>query len=221
MNPQLVGPASLGKELDKGNSPTRLQNFIPTDRRTALSCVDGHFLPVLWMPTYRKSNLPLTLWQASDHDSSIGFAHLSRFKLFSEGFQRRLILGDEQDAGRILIKSMDDPRTERCFFNIPSPVCQQGVHHRPMPLTGGGMYNHTGRFVNRGQTVIFIQDIERNIFRRSGGWLGKRGRDFYDFTAADRIARLLRISVYQNMATSNEQLCLGPTDFRERGNHQV
>ena len=76
------------------------------------------------------------------------------------------------------------------------------------------MNDHTGRFVNRGQTVIFIQDIERNIFGRSGRWLWKEGRDFYALTAADRIACLLGSSAYQNVSMFNQQLCLRPTDPR-------
>ncbi len=95
MNPQLVGSTSLGKELDKGNTPTRLQNFIPTDRWTALPGVDGHFLSVLGMPTNRKSDLPFRLWQAPHDNSSVSFAHLSQLKLFSEGFQHRMVFRNE------------------------------------------------------------------------------------------------------------------------------
>ncbi len=47
-------------------------------------------------------------------------------------------------------------------------MVQQGVHQRAGPVTTTGMHNQASRFVDNEQHFVFINNIERNIFRLFG-----------------------------------------------------
>ena len=79
------------------------------------------------------------------------------------------LFGDNQQAGRIFIDTMDESQGRiigivgRIVFQIPG----KGIHQRAGIVSVSGMHDQPCRFVDHQQIVIFVHDFYRNIFREN------------------------------------------------------
>jgi hypothetical protein len=78
---------------------------------------------------------------------------------------RDVVLGNHQQAGRILVEAMNDPRSDTTgragqqIEMIDQSVCEcSGVN------SSAWMNNHSGGFVHHDQILIFMDYVQGNCF---------------------------------------------------------
>ncbi len=91
-----------------------------------------------------------------------------------------VVLGDHQDPARVAIEAMDDARPE-LSGDVAQPVEMklQRTGQRAAVVPFAGMDDQPGRLVEHDDRVVFVKDIERNVFRRQRavGQLGQADRN--------------------------------------------
>lgn len=85
-------------------------------------------------------------------------------------------------------------------------MMQQRIDERVFRVSGGGMHDEPGGFVDDEQRFVLEQNVERNFFRlRFGGfWFGKMNLNF--FSGARRMGRFDNFAVDANVAGFNQSL---------------
>jgi hypothetical protein len=68
-------------------------------------------------------------------------------------------LGYQQESGRILVDTMDDPGP-RHLFKLRRMV-QEAVHERTARITRSRVDDQSGRFIDYQQVLILVHDIQR------------------------------------------------------------
>ena len=100
-------------------------------------------------------------------------------KLFGQFIHGYLILGNHQDAGGVLVDAVHQSGPDVSFvesrhiFQVP----RQGVDEGAAVVAVAGVYHHTGRFVDHQEIIILKNDIDRDIFGKDIGLLGRRNFD--------------------------------------------
>ena len=79
---------------------------------------------------------------------------------------RPVVFGDHDHAARVAVEPVDDARPRRpadAAQPVEMELQRAGQRARPMPF--GGMDDHAGRLVDRGQPFVFVENLQRNVFR--------------------------------------------------------
>src|SRR5437867_672097 len=86
-------------------------------------------------------------------------------------------------------------------------VSEHGVDQRPTGMTGGGMNDHPGRFVNYEQIIVLKQNIKWNIFRNQIARHGWRNPNHHIESAFERLACFFRgVTVDIHKTVRNQSL---------------
>ncbi len=113
-------------------------------------------------------------------DREILFFDSPLLKLIGQSKMGTIGLGDDKHAARVAIEPVDDPRS-RGAAGATEPVEMelQGAGKRAGPVPLRRMHDHAGRFVDRREPVVLVENIERDILRlrRFAGDFGKRETD--------------------------------------------
>jgi hypothetical protein len=111
------------------------------------------------------------------------------------------VLCDHDQAGGFLIQTMDKPRslfTANAFHLGVVP--EHGIDQCSTRVTGRGMNDHPGRFIDHQQVIILEQNIQRNIFCNKvngrGRWDSYCDRESI-FQFLPRLAGSLTVHVHQ------------------------
>ena len=94
-------------------------------------------------------------------------------------------------------------------------VMQQGVDERApiagiLAGSGSGMDHHASGLVDDGQVVVFIDDLQRNVFGHGPQRRPRRRTGYRDLLAATKLQRRPRRSpIHQNLLLGNELLHTG------------
>ena len=86
--------------------------------------------------------------------------------LFGKAFMGFVGLSGDHDSRRIFIQSMNDARADDAIDagQFPLTVVEQGIDQGPVIVSGCRMNDHPARLIDDDDILIFINDIERNIF---------------------------------------------------------
>lgn len=90
-----------------------------------------------------------------------------------------IIFGDHKQARRVLVQPMHNAGASHAANSrkVVTKVIQKSVHKRTTPISACRVHDHTGRFVDDADIIIFIDDREGDVFRF--GICVLRGRNFY------------------------------------------
>ncbi len=75
--------------------------------------------------------------------------------------------GDQQNSAGVSIQPVNDAGAglasggRKCL-----EVVQQCVHEGSGMAAGPGVYDHTSGFIDCDQIIIYVKDVERNVFRK-------------------------------------------------------
>ena len=88
-------------------------------------------------------------------------------KLLRQSFVGCVRLGDDEEAGRILVDPVNDPGARHAIDagQLPLTVKQQCVDQRTVPIARRRMDYHPRRLVYDDEVLIFEDDIQRNVLR--------------------------------------------------------
>ena len=98
----------------------------------------------------------------------------------------------------------------------------QGAGQRARPMTLGGMHDHRGGFVDRNEIIVFVENVQRNLFRL---WafhraIGDRAADL--FTTLKAIGRFAMRPIHLYTPTVDRTTQAGPAKlWNFRRQHDV
>ena len=121
---------------------------------------------------------------------------------------RLVIFGDDEAAAGFLVEPVDDagPRHAADAAQRAFAMMQQRVDERVFLVTGGGMHDEPGGFVDDEQRFVLEQNIERDFFRLRHGGLGFRPMDFNFFACARMMRGFDDFAVDADVAFLDEPL---------------
>ena len=92
---------------------------------------------------------------------------LCRRELRRQPFMGDVGLGDDEQARRVLVDSVDDPRPRHSAdpAEPPGAMVEQGVDQRAVEIAGGRMDDHPRRLVDDEQMIVLEDDVERDVLR--------------------------------------------------------
>jgi hypothetical protein len=77
-----------------------------------------------------------------------------------------LVLGNEDQAGGVLVETVDDPGSVRSAdVRYLGAVGQHRVDQGAAGVTGPRMHDHPCRLVDHQQDVVLVNDVKGNVFR--------------------------------------------------------
>ena len=135
-------------------------------------------------------------------------------ELPGESFVSDVSLGDDKQAGSILVDPVDDARPS----NAPDTgqpagtVVKQRVHKCPVEIARGRVDDQSRRFVHHQQMLVFENDLERNVLRLIVRGLRLRNSEAEIFIPADfrgRVAKGFARSLDSAAPNENSSAVLG------------
>ena len=133
------------------------------------------------------------------HQGQIFFVDFALFELDGQPAMGHLVLDDDQQAGRVAVEAVDDARPIFAGEGRQRVVVKlKCIHQRPSPVAAGGVGDHVGRLVDDRQKLVFVDDLERDVFGLGRG-VGQIGKPDADHVArADAVRGLDHASVHQD-----------------------
>ena len=138
----------------------------------------------------------------------INFFDFARRELFRERDVRLVIFGDNEAAAGFLVEPVDDARSRHAADAAQRTIAvmQQRVDERVFLVTGGGMHDESGGFVDDEQRFVLEQNIERDFFRLRLGGPGFGPMDFNFFAGTRMMRRFDDFTVDADVAFFNQAL---------------
>ena len=126
-------------------------------------------------------------------------------------------LGHQQQSAGLFVQPMHDPRSQ---FSAGSrefaKMVQQSIHQGSAALAGAGMHDHARGLVDHRQPIIFIDNLQRNVFGRGAQCRPLQVADEHDVVAfAQPQSRLFAFAIDLNPAFGNQLLNTGAADLRQ------
>ena len=141
---------------------------------------NGHFAAVVRRAGEACVNLAEAGQGRTPHQRLIAALHASVAamggKLRAERQMRGISFGRHHNAACVLVEPMDNARA---LFpaNAGQRIAAMGderVDERCLTIAGSRMHHHAGRFVQHDELVVFVQNIQRDVFTVNGRFYGRR-----------------------------------------------
>ena len=124
----------------------------------------GHLLPVPRVAPDGGIDAAARLDDAPD-ERDVLLLDFAIVELPRELLVRRVVLGDDHDAGGAPVEAMHDSRPHLTADAAEiRDVMEQRVDERARRMAGAGMHHHPGRLVQHGDVGILMQDFEGQLF---------------------------------------------------------
>ena len=166
MQADLMGPSGLQPAQHHGKASKPFQHLILRNGFASAFRNHSHPFPVIFVPVHAGFNqAPVGFYIAADNAQ---VRPLRRFvlNLFGQGYMGVVVLRDNHDAAGILIQPVHDAGTDHAVDprQIPA-VKQQRIDQRACVMPRRRVHHHAPGFVKHDHIVVFIDDVQRNIFR--------------------------------------------------------
>ena len=101
------------------------------------------------------------------HGGKIAAVDRVRLELLGQPFVGDVGLGDNQEAGRVLVDPVNDPGPGNSADSgqASAAMVEQGVDQCSVAVARGGMNDQPGRLVDHQQMLVFEEDGERDFLR--------------------------------------------------------
>jgi len=157
----LVGTTGFQLYPHVGVRAEPLEHAVVADRRLA-AVGDCHALAHAAVAADRSIDLA-TGSDHADHDAFINAADLARLHLLDQPGLRLQGLGHHHQAGGVFIQPVNDAGAR--YVDDVWHVVQQRIEQRTTGMTGSRVHNQPGRLVDYHDMVVFVDDIQFDIFR--------------------------------------------------------
>ena len=141
--------------------------------------IGGHLFPIVWIAPDVRLYISLFISYFSYHECEVGFLYSSFRDLELERVHGLIILRDDDESTRILIETMDDARTFNsvddgwifvftviCSYSQTFEMIKKSIHETSFSpiFSRSRMSIHAGIFIYDREVIIFVDDIDREIF---------------------------------------------------------
>ena len=114
----------------------------------------------------------------------VGLVDGASFELRLEMAVGMVVFGDQDDARGILVQAVDDARPLDAAHALEvRAVIEDGVDKGAAIVSGRGVDDQAGGFVDDDKVAVLVENDEGDRFRRQGGGFG--GRDVHPDAVAD------------------------------------
>ena len=152
------------------------------------------------------------------HQRYVALLHLARGKLLPQVAVGDVVAGDEDQPAGLLVEAMHDAgaRLAADLRKLGEAVQQRVNQRAAIAIVVGraraGVHHHAGRLIDDGEVVVFVDDVERNIFGH-GAQRRRRGvAHDGDGFAAFELERCFRwLAIDQRLLFLQQQLYAGAT----------
>ena len=154
------------------------------------------------------------------NECEIGFINGALLKLRGDVFVRGIGFGDDEQAGRVGVKAMNDAgsRAVRVVGGKFVEVKNKTIDERSGGLTRARMHRQFRAFIDDDKRIVFINDVERRVFRRDVVRCERRRRIEFEFDAFARAHAVRSFNdslIDQNGFITNQALDSRATKFRD------
>jgi hypothetical protein len=123
-----------------------------------------------------EASRPWRAGEATVEEGEVTFFYQAAAELVGQVEMGLVVLGDEDDTGGVLVEAVDDTGAQGAAHGgEASIVMEKSVDQRAAGPAGAGMDDEAGGLVDGDKVVIFIKNVEGNIFG-----LGAQGRPLDD-----------------------------------------
>ncbi len=147
-------------------------------------------------------------------EGEVGFADGASFELAGDAPMGFIGFGDEDEAGGVAIEAVDDAGAPGVGAGGEGGVgilgvVDEGVDEGAGPVSAGGVNDEVGLFIDGEEGVIFVDDVEGNIFGEEGFGDGDGEGDVDGVAGAEEGGGFGGVIVDEDVA--------GPDEFLEGG----
>ncbi len=191
MHANLVRAPSFEFDVQQAESIEAAVNSIKRER-DATATNDCHASAMAWIARNGLIDFTAIFFQLSVNQSDIGFENFAGAKLIGETLVRAFGFGDDHEPGSILVQAVNNAgsrfsATTRQLLKVK----RQGIGQRARSDSRGRMNDHRCRLIYDDQVVVFVNNVEGNIFglefRRR-----KRGELCVDLIVGPELVRRFR-----------------------------
>ena len=137
--------------------------------------------------------------------------------LFREVEMRRVVLGRDHDARRVLVEAVDDARTDLTVdAGEILAVIEQCIDERPRVDARCRMHDHAARLVDDDDVAVLVEDGERDILRQDLDGLCLRQMEDDFLPCLQLVVGLAHTTADECLPLCDDLLDMGA---RERGLH--
>ena len=215
MHADLMGAARVQLRLHQRGGIQPLEHAPARVRRaTGMVVADGHAFAMRRMPRNGGTDFTRFTREFAAHDGDVDFFDLPSGKLGGKRHVRFIIFGHDQAAAGFLVEPVDNARARDAAdaAEFAAAMMQQRVDERMFLVSGGGMHNQPGGFVQYQQRLVLKKNVERDFLRLRAGGPGFRPVNFNCFTGARRMRRFDRPAVDTNVTFFNQSFQRDPRD---------
>src|SRR5882757_11113188 len=188
----------------------------------ATGTVRGHPNPSLRVPADRTTNRATLLLRPSLYQGYICLVDFARGKLLRQFVMRCIVLGNDHEPAGGAVEAVNDPGTQfaanfrQCPKMMEKRIDQRAAVADIVCGAGARMHHHAGGFVDDGEIVVFIHDVERNLLRKGAQWRSlRRAADRNLFPAFQPQRRACSTSSNQHLALCDQLLNTRTTNIRQ------
>ena len=160
-------------------------------------------------PYWQVDNTRRCLYLAVDQ-GKVSLFHLALLKLAAEAFVGHVGFCYEHGPGGVLVQPVDDtrPKLPPNARQIPA-MMEKGVYQGSGAVARAGVYDEAGGFVQDDDMAVFVQDRQRDRFRRAIDGLWRWGFSPDNVTAFDHVSGLLRQTIDCDVPCPNQSAGVG------------
>ena len=149
------------------------------------------------------------------HQGQVALIHLPLLQLPGQQPLRPIVLGHHNQAGRVPVQAVHDPRALLPPIRDSSAVCaRRALTSVPVGCPGAGCTTIPRRLVDHQQVVVLVDDAQRNRFRRRPSRrVRKRKRHLDPVTHSNALRGPPGAPVHQHLAAVES----GPAPVSGRG----
>ena len=102
----------------------------------------------------------MALLKAAVNQGEVMLLYCPRLELMREIGMTKVVLGNDQQTGGVLVESMNDSRPfDSSGLRELRKVAQKGIHQGSPLYAGPNVHHHPGRLVNDSQLRVLINDV--------------------------------------------------------------
>src|SRR5581483_2344831 len=232
MDADLVSASCINGDVEQGKFPPRridtLTNAVMADGFTALEAARGHASATNAVATDGGIDGSGILLEPAVREGNVGLLHLAAGELRGQFAMGDIVFRHDDQTACFLVETVNDDRPESAAHaGQTGEVVQECVDEGAAVAfvvggAGAGVDHHAGGFVDDGQIIVFVDDIERDVFsdRAQGNDFGCV-EDGDVLVAAEAQGGLGGGVVYQDFFFGDELLYARATEVGEVGDEKL
>ena len=209
MHADLMRATGVNLRLDERGRVQSFQHAITGVRGPAgIVVARGHAFAVRRMPGDGGVDFAGFAREFTAHNRIVNFFNLPPGELRRKREVRFVVFGDDEAAAGFLVEPVDDagPRDAADAAERTLAVMEQGVDERVFLVSGGGMHDQPGGFVQHEQRLVLKKNGERDCLRLCFGGFCLRPMDFNLFAGARAVRGFGYVTIDADMALFNQPL---------------